>query len=145
MTLEAQGLVRIQYDRNLLDAAKQVSLPSRITNRLTDEEREHWLIFLLDWGLRYVRYALGSHRWGGPELDYERLKEWNIYPKNAALFKNQDQALVGFLIRQKNKRNVVFNFASRILKRGFKDTTELDIAELHAGIKPLWDSVLASS
>ena len=145
LTLEAQGLVRIQYDRNLLDAAKQVSLPSRITNRLTDEEREHWLIFLLDWGLRYVRYALGSHRWGGPELDYERLKEWNIYPKNAALFKNQDQALVGFLIRQKNKRNVVFNFASRILKRGFKDTTELDIAELHAGIKPLWDSVLASS
>jgi len=27
LTLEAQGLVRIQYDRNLLDAAKQVSLP----------------------------------------------------------------------------------------------------------------------
>jgi len=144
LTLEAQGLVRIQYDRSLLDAGKQVTLPSRITNRLTEDEREQWLIFLLDWGLRFVRYALGSHRWGGPALDYERLKEWNIYPKNAALFKDQDQSIVGFLIRQKNRRNTVFNFASRILKRGFKDVAELDIAELHAGIKPLWDSVLAS-
>jgi hypothetical protein len=145
LTLEAQGLVKVSYDKRLFEVAKLARSSGRLVNRLSDAEKESWFTFLLDWGMRFVRYAIGSHSWGGPALSFETLKEWNIYPKSAALFGSQEQAIIGFLIRQKNKRNSVFNFASRLLRQGFGDRTELDVEELHASVRPFWDSVLACS
>jgi hypothetical protein len=143
LTLEAQGLIRVEYDRALADAATKLTFPSRIVGRLTEEEKAHWFSFLLDWGMRFVRYALGVHKWGGPTINYEDLKEWQIYPKSAALFGNREQGIVGFSLKHRNRRNTVFNFASRLLNRGFRDVTELDIEEFNASIKPFWNSVLA--
>jgi DEAD/DEAH box helicase/MrfA Zn-binding domain/Helicase conserved C-terminal domain len=143
LTLEAQGLVRVQYDRALFDTARQLDIPSRIIGRLSEKEKRYWFSFLLDWGMRFVRYALGAHKWGGPSLNYDDLKEWNIYPKTAAIVGAKEQEIVGFSIKQRNRRNTVFNFASRLLRRGFGDLGELDIEEFHAATKPFWNSVLA--
>jgi hypothetical protein len=146
LTLEAQGLVQVLYDKRLFEAAKLARPSGRLMNRLSDEEKESWFTFLLDWGMRFVRYAIGSNSWGGPALSFETLKEWNIYPKSAALFGSQEQAVIGFLVRQeKNRRNSVFNFASRLLRQGFGDRADLDIEEFHASVRPFWDSVLACS
>lgn len=142
LTLEAQGLVRVRYERSLFEAASKLSVQSRILGRLSEEEKVHWFSFLLDWGMRFVRYALGVHKWGGPTINYADLKEWQIYPKSAALFGNREQAIIGFCLKQRNRRNTVFNFASRLLSKGFRETTELDIDEFSAAVKPFWFSVL---
>jgi len=143
LTLEAQGLLQVQYDQALFEAARQIDIPSRILGRFSEEEKRHWLSFLLDWGMRFVRYALGAHKWGGHSVNYDELKEWNIYPKTAAIVGAQDQGIVGFIIRQRNRRNTVFNFASRVLRKGFGDVNDLDLAEFHAATRPFWNSVLA--
>lgn len=145
LTLEAQGLVQVQYDATLFEAARQIETPSRILGRLSDEEKRHWFSLLLDWGMRFVRYALGTHKWGGPSLSYEDLKEWNIYPKAAAIVGSGEQGIVGFSIKQRNRRNTVFNFATRLLRKGFGDLNELEIEEFHGATKPFWTGVLASS
>lgn len=145
LTLEAQGLSRIQYPFSLYEAAKQTDISSsRILRKLSEEEKENWLTFLFDWGLRYVRYAMGYSKWAGSSLNFEKLKEWNIYPKNAALFSAPDQVIVGFLIKQRNKRNTLFNFTSRLSRQGFKDANELDLEDFYHATRPLWESVLAS-
>ncbi len=144
LTLEAQGLVRVEYDESLLGAAREVSCRSKLLNRLTQEEMQQWFCFLLDWGLRFVRFAMGPDKWIGPSVNYEALKEWNVFPKAATLFRGEDQKTVGFLIRQKNKRNAAFNFATRLAQRLLGGAEGVDLDELHAAVRPFWDSVLAS-
>ncbi len=145
LTLEAQGLVQVQYDASLFETARQMETRSRILGRLSDAEKLHWFSFLLDWGLRFVRYALGLHNWGGPSINYGDLQEWNIYPKKAAVLGTGEPGIVGFSIKKRDKRNTAFNFAARLLRRGFGDQTELDIEEFRDATKPFWDAVLACS
>jgi len=144
LTLEAQGLIRIEYDPALLESAQKITGPSQILNRFTEDDKKAWMTFLLDWALRFVRYALGSHRWGGPDVDRESLREWNIYPKSAALFRAQDQEIVPFMIKQRRLRNTVYNFASRFMRRAVKDSFDLNIDEFQAAVRPFWDCLLAS-
>lgn len=144
LTLEAQGLAKAEYDPRLFELAKQIEPRSRLLARLSEEERQHWFAFLLDWGMRFVRFGMGTaHKWGGPTINYDDLKEWNIYPKDAALFRSDQPGIFGFLLKQRNKRNTVFNFAMRLISRGCGDRSELDIEEFQAAARPFWDTVLA--
>lgn len=144
LTLEAQGLVRIQYPQGLLDRAANVRHSSLILGRMTPAERLTWFVFMLDWGMRFVRFAMGSHPWGGPAVNAEGLREWNIFPKVAALHGSSDQAVVSFIIRQRNKRNSLFNLASRLYRNYFGTLGELELEEFHAATVPFWEQALAS-
>ncbi|HEU5401845.1 MAG TPA: DEAD/DEAH box helicase, partial [Terriglobales bacterium] len=144
LTLEAQGLARVEYDPRLFEAATEIEPRSRLLARLSEEERRHWFAFLLDWGMRFVRFGMGAaQRWGGPTINYDDLKEWNIYPKDAALFRSDEPGIFGFLLKQRNKKNTVFNFAARLIKRGIGDRSQLDIEEFQAAVRPFWDTILA--
>jgi len=92
-----------------------------------------------------VRYSLGSHRWGGPDVNNEVLQQWNIYPKSAALSGARDPGTISFMITKRNRRNTLFNFAARLVRKGFRDAGELEIEEFQAAIKPFWSTILACS
>lgn len=144
LTLEAQGLARLEYDQSLLAAASNIAAPSKLLSRLSDEEKVSWFRFLLDWGLRFVRFALAPDRWAGPSISYQGLQEWNIYPKSATIFRGDDQGTVGFLIAKRNRKNAAYNFATRLMEKLSEGKEGLDLEELHAAARPFWDLVLAS-
>jgi len=144
LTLEAQGLARVEYDARIFEAAKQIEPRSRLLSRLSEEERQQWFALLLDWGMRFVRFGMGTtDRWGGPAINRDDLREWNIYPKQAAVFGSGEPGIFGFLLKKRSNRNTAFNFATRLLKRAFADRSELDTEEFQAAARPFWDIVLA--
>ena len=142
LTLEAQGLVQVHYAPELFERAATLQHRSRLLGRLEEADRKHWVLFLLDWGMRF-RYAIGPHPWGGPVVAHETLQEWNIYLKKAGRHGANEPDVVGFAVRQRRPSNRLFNFASRLLRRFDGARAELDLDQFQAAVLPIWDGLLA--
>jgi DEAD/DEAH box helicase len=145
LTLEAQGIVRPSYDSALLENVEQVLQSDRILlGQITPEERKAFVLFLLDWNMRF-RYAISPSLQGGLEVDWDWLSARNIYPKGCVA--SNAEAVRGelsFAISTARTQNRTFNFCKRLHERLYIGRRGLDfsISDLQAILLRLWSQVL---
>jgi hypothetical protein len=144
LTLEAQGLLRLIPDDELLRRAAELATGDRIIfDRLSPEERRGFMTFLLDWGLRY-RFAIDSSP-GGAEIDWEWLRHWYVVPKKVVRSHAQGASgELSFAVLKATGRNRPYNFCRRLfarLNRG-RNPDEYQLVDCHQALFALWDHVL---
>jgi DEAD/DEAH box helicase/MrfA Zn-binding domain/Helicase conserved C-terminal domain len=116
-TLEALGLVRIDYGPQLLRAAERIAVPVGWGCRIPSEARESLLRLVLDWGFRFRRCAYPA----AEKLPVRPavLQRWKIFIKSVAGpgfgQKGQNEAVL--FLERADRRNPLFDFMCRLRER----------------------------
>jgi len=148
LTLEAQGIARIGYDPGLFRNINRVLQADRtLFCRLNEVEQHAFLLFLLDWNMRF-RYAIAplAPPAGGLEVDWEWLQSRYILPKSCVRARAESaRGELSFVVSMATKRNRLFNFCQRLHKRLNSGNIRNDflLSDLQQVLFALWDDVLA--
>ncbi|MGA8213669.1 MAG: DEAD/DEAH box helicase [Candidatus Sulfotelmatobacter sp.] len=148
LTLEAQGIVRIGYDSVLFENIHRVLQSDPILfSRLNESEQQSFLLFLLDWNMRF-RYAIAPSPPpnGGLDVDWQWLESRYILPKSCVRAKaDSARGELSFVVSMATGRNRLFNFCQRLYKRVNSDRfrPELSLSDLQQSLFAMWDNILA--
>ena len=147
LTLEAQGIVRISYDSALSHNINRVLQSDRLLfSRLNELEQQSFLLFLLDWSMRF-RYAIAPFPppEGGLEVDWQWLEGRYILPKSCVRARAESaRGELSFVVSMATARNRLFNFCQRLHKRINNDRIRQDfsLSDLQQSLFAIWDDVL---
>jgi hypothetical protein len=144
LTLEAQGLVRVSYDPRLFRDVCQVFRADRpLFSRLASEEQESFILFLLDWNMRF-RYAVAPVPRRGSDIDWTWLERRNINAKSCVRSGAQGiRGELNFAVSVATGRNRTVNFCRRLYERinAGHLSSDYALSDLRQVLFSLWDEV----
>lgn len=144
LTLEAQGLVRIDYNEDLLGRASDLVSGDRLLfDRLTPVQKRDLLRFLLDWVMRF-RYTIDAAP-GGSDVDWDRLSQWYVLPKSVVrMHAEAVRGELSFIVAHATRRNRPYNFFRRLVVRlnATPIRHEYNLEDLHTTLSGIFDRLL---
>jgi hypothetical protein len=148
LTLEAQGIVKLSYGSMRDGGLAQIMHADwRLFSRLTDVEQQAFLLFLLDWNLRF-RFAIGPFPQSGTDVNWGWLEQRNIFLKTSVRANaNSARGELPFVVSMATSRNRAFNFCERLYRRVKADqfSPQFSLSELRQTLFAVWDEVLLDS
>jgi DEAD/DEAH box helicase/MrfA Zn-binding domain/Helicase conserved C-terminal domain len=144
-TLEALGLVRIDYSPQLLRAAEQMAIPVSWGRCIPRGARENLLKLVLDWGFRFRRCAYPA----AEKLPVRPavLQRWKIYIKSVAGpgfgQKSQNEAVL--FLERADRRNPLFDFMCRLSERngGGRHDNPPDRGDFNDLMQSIWGAIFS--
>ena len=145
-TLEALGMVRIDYGVQMRALATGLSLPGFWRNTLAGAAKADIFRLILDWGFRF-RHCVAS---AVTKLPFRpaTLQRWKIFVKRVPgpKFANKGQLEAVLFLEAAALRNPLFNFMSRLQGRKGKQLSEksLDKGDFNELIQVVWQTFFSN-
>jgi hypothetical protein len=144
-TLEALGLIRIDYAAPLLALAPSLNVPAQWKRYIGLGVNENLLRLGLDWGFRF-RHCVDSAANKVPLRPFS-LQRWKIYIKRVAgpQFGKKSQNEAALFLEKVEPRNPLYDFMSRVRDRSRDkhDLGRLEKEDFNTFVQPLWTTLFA--
>lgn len=145
-TLEALGLVRIDYSDDILSCGNTIQPPAAWRSVLSTVSGKDLIRLVLDWGFRY-RHAVASAAQKVP-IRANILQLWKIFIKRVPgpEFGKKGQFEAALFLDRVDPRNRLFNFMYRVreLERGArKYLPELDGRDFNTLLQSVWTALVS--
>ena len=146
-TLEALGLVRIDYSPHVTALANTLTTPGVWQNNLSATNKKDFVTLVLDWGFRF-RHCVSSAVNKIP-VNEQALQRWKIFIKRVPgpEFGKKGQREAVLFLEKVEPRNPLFNFMSRV--RGRNNTRgyrgPLDTNDFNELMRSVWWAIFSDA